>query len=236
MRVQASCNTIAGARTLFVAGTADELYNCQERSVISTFKSYTRLICHKMERLLNVHHNNKTYPLKRRNTRNLEGEQMNTKVIIAIVGLLLVAATFVAGCTSLTASPTPSPSSTPVPTVKATPTPSPGPEDAAKYFTGILTNMKFAIRQPLGHSINSIGNDVYRGTVARGTTTATVEIQTFQNIYDTQQGAQSYINNFKGQGYVTRDDQSTYWSGQKPTGEAWIIVDTTDMYVMAFWY
>ena len=192
--------------------------------------------------LLEVHHNNKTYPLKRRNTRNLKGERMNTKVTIAIVGLLLVAATFVAGCTSLTASPTPSPTSslfnqvTPVPTLQATPKPSAGPADVAAYFTGILTDMKFAIRQPLGHAINSIGNDVYRGTVARGTTTATVEIQTYDNIYDTQQGAQTYRNGFIGQGYVTRDDQSTYWSGSKPTGEAWIIVDTTDMYTMAFWY
>jgi hypothetical protein len=189
-----------------------------------------------------MHHNNKTYPLKRRNTRNLKGERMNTKVTIAIVGLLLVAATFVAGCTSLTASPTPSPTSspfnqvTPLPTVKATPTPKAGPADVAAYFTGILKDMKFAIRQPLGHTINSLGNDVYRGTVARGTTTATVEIQTYNDIYDTQQGAQSYRNNFVGQGYVQRDDQSTYWSGTTQTGEAWIIVDTTDMYVMAFWY
>jgi hypothetical protein len=163
---------------------------------------------------------------------------MNTKVTVAIVGLLLVATTFVAGCDSLTASPTPTPITkvTPVPTVKATPTPSPGPADAIAYFTGILTNMKFAIRQPLTHNINSIGNDVYSGTVARGTTTAAVEIQTYQNIYDTQQGALSYKNSFIGQGYVTRDDQSTYWSGQQPNGEAWIIVDTTDMYVMAFAY
>ena len=77
---------------------------------------------------------------------------------------------------------------------------------------------------------------MYRGTVARGTTTANVEIQTYNDIYDTQQGAQSYKNNFIGQGYVQRDDQSTYWSGTTQTGEAWIIVDTTDMYVMAFWY
>ena len=162
---------------------------------------------------------------------------MNKKVTIALVGLFLVTATLAAGCTSLLKStPTPTSSPTPVPTVKATPTPTAGPKDAAAYFTGILTNLKFAIRQPLGHTINSIGNDVYRGTVARGTTTANVEIQTYNDIYDTQQGAQSYKNNFIGQGYVQRDDQSTYWSGTTQTGEAWIIVDTTDMYVMTFWY
>ncbi len=167
---------------------------------------------------------------------------MNKKVTIALVGLLLVAATFAAGCTSLQQQSTPTPTSslfnsvTPVSTVKATPTPTAGPKDVAAYFTGILTDMKFAIRQPLAHSINSIGNDVYRGTVARGTTTANVEIQTYNDIYDTQQGAQSYKNNYVGQGYVQREDQSTYWSGTTQTGEAWIIVDTTDMYVMTFWY
>jgi hypothetical protein len=96
--------------------------------------------------------------------------------------------------------------------------------------------MKFAIKQPLSHSINTIGNDVYRGTVARGTTTATVVIETYDNIQDTQTGALNYRNNFLRQGYVTRDDQSTYWSGVTPTGEAWIIVDTTNLYVMSFYY
>jgi hypothetical protein len=166
---------------------------------------------------------------------------MNAKVTAIAVGLLLIGTISLAGCMS-TSQPSPSPTSSPltrvspVPSVQATPSPSAGPADVAAYFTGLLTQMHYAIRQPLGHAINSIGNDVYRGTVARGTTTATVEIQTYDNIYDTQQGAQTYRANFVGQGYVTRDDQSTYWSGTTPTGEAWIIVDTTDMYVMAFYY
>jgi hypothetical protein len=170
---------------------------------------------------------------------------MITKVTFAIVLLLLVAATSVAGCPNLQQS-TPTPTSspftqvTPVPTVLATPiptpTPTPGPNDAIKFFTGWLEQQQYVIRQPLGHGINSIGNDVYRGTVARGTMTATVEIQTYQTIYDTQQGALTYKNNFIGQGYVQREDTPTSWYGTKSTGEAWMTVNTKDLYVVVFWY
>ncbi|MEI7826963.1 MAG: hypothetical protein WCI87_04110 [Euryarchaeota archaeon] len=166
---------------------------------------------------------------------------MDMKVTVIAVGLLLISTIATAGCISTSQS-SPTPTSrlfaevSASPSIQATPTPSAGPQDVIAYFEGILTGMKFAIKQPLSHSINTIGNDVYRGTVASGTTTASVEIQTFDNIQDTQQGAQAYRDAFVGQGYVTRDDQSTYWSGTTNTGEAWIIVDTTDLYVMAFWY
>jgi len=164
---------------------------------------------------------------------------MNAKVTVIAVGLLLIGTIATAGCTS-TSQPTPSPTSrlfteiSPRPSVQASP--SAGPKDVAAYFEGLLTDMKFAIKQPLSHSINTIGNDIYRGTVARGTTTASVTIETCDNIQDTQDRALDYRNDFIGRGYVTRDDQSTYWSGTTNSGEAWIIVDTTDLYVMAFYY
>jgi len=164
---------------------------------------------------------------------------MNAKMTIIVIGLLLICSTAIAGCT-FTQQSTPSPPSrlfsTVSPLATATSTPTAGPKDVAAYFEGLLKTMNFAIKQPLTHSINSIGNDVYTGTVARGTTTATVTIETCDNIQDTQTRALDYRNAFINQGYVTRDDQSTYWSGATSTGEAWIIVDTTDLYVMAFYY
>lgn len=166
---------------------------------------------------------------------------MDMKVTVIAVGLLLIGTIAAAGCISTSQS-SPSPTSrlfaevSTTPSVRATPTPSAGPKDVVEYFEGLLTGMKWVIKQPLSHSINTIGNDVYRGTVARGTTTATVTIETCDNIQDTQTRALDYRNSFINQGYVTRDDQSTYWSGTTNTGEAWIIVDTTDLYVMAFNY
>jgi hypothetical protein len=163
---------------------------------------------------------------------------MNSKVSIATVVLLLCGAMLVAGCTSTsTQQATPQPTFLVSATAIATAQPSAtaGPSDVAKYFEGLLVSqMQYSIVQPLTHSINRVGNDVYSGTAARGTVTSAVTIETTDNVHDTQLRGQDYINAFKAAGYVTRDDRVDFWSGTKGMKEAQVIVDTTDMYVMTF--
>jgi pSer/pThr/pTyr-binding forkhead associated (FHA) protein len=121
-------------------------------------------------------------------------------------------------------------------TPQAGPSPSTRGKDRTAYFEDALKKMDFDIKQPLSHSVNELGNDVYKGTVARGMMNASVIIETCDNISDTQQRADYYKNDFIARGYVKEDEQAEFWSGSRMNGRAWIRVDTTKLHVMAFYY
>jgi hypothetical protein len=96
--------------------------------------------------------------------------------------------------------------------------------------------VNFAIKQPAVHSINQIGNDDCKGAVERRAMSASVIIETCDNINDTQRRAQDYRNDFVARGHATLDNESEFWSGSASKGQAWIHVDTTELHVMAFYY
>lgn len=173
-----------------------------------------------------------------------------TTIVVAVaiiaVGVILAAA-LIAGMSSQS-QPSPNPTSslltqsTPIPTALPTTAQQPqnGPvpkgSDQSAYFSGLLEEQNYVLKQPLSYSINSLGNDVYTGTVARGVVTSNVRIEVCDNIHDTQTRAQDYISSFIAQGYQQRDLQPTYWTGAMANGEAAVVTDTTHLYVMALWY
>jgi hypothetical protein len=164
---------------------------------------------------------------------------MNSKASIATVGFLLLSVVLVAGCSGSSQQPTPLPTvalvSTPTLSAAATPVSTPGPSDVAKYFEDLLiTQMQFSIQQPLTHTINTDGNDVYSGTVVRGSLKSSVTIEVTNDVHDTQTKGAEAVAAFKAKGYQTTEDKADYWYGQMGTREAEVITQTMDGFVMSF--
>lgn len=128
------------------------------------------------------------------------------------------------------------PPSTKIPVPIESPSPSPetnGTSDLTKSLEAKLEGMGFTIVQPLQKSTNSIGNDVYSGTVSSGRLFLKVQFEICKSVYETVSRGQDTKNALIDEGYTVTNSTINGWELSRNQGDyARIIVDSANTTVL----
>jgi hypothetical protein len=167
--------------------------------------------------------------------------------VVAIVGLLVTGCGCVtpanqnestisptAPSTSATVAVSTTPPSTKIP-VPGEPSPSAitnSTSDMTKFLESKLKSLGWTIVQPLQKSTNSIGNDIYTGTVAYGRLFLKVQYEICKSAYETASRGLDTKNALIADGYTVTNSTINGWVLQKEGYYAQVIVDTANNTVL----
>jgi len=166
------------------------------------------------------------------------------QVSILLIAAAVLAAVFVAGCTTQTASPTPSPSAAPSTGTATTATASvkpiaatalPNSTDLSSFFTSYMQGQGYTVIIPFNKSVsNTTGNDQYSGSITDGKYIYGAVIELAKSSTDTTNVFNSAVSGAQQQGYATLQTNSTTWIGYNSDKgyAAYVSQDTTDNFVV----
>ena len=146
---------------------------------------------------------------------------MKKQLSVLLIAAAVLAAVFVAGCTSQTASPTPSPSG-----VSSTGT------DQTARVVNYLQSQGYTVTKPFSTLVTTPDHDVYSGNIKDNKDNkisygATMFL--FRSSGDASDNFKTFVTNYSQTGWTTLQSTGTKWIGEKsPLGQMTVMLDTND--------